>query len=184
MAHVDLNGIKARLDAELGARDKARHHLIHIPGRHGSAKYIPAQQPRRIEPTTGAFQGRRHKGTGHKRATVGDLRSDLAARLMHGIRHRFEVGQNLGPQPYLISQRPAGFFDCEVCHGAHPDTALGELPMMRQHGPGRHTFFRHVLVCRRFNKSITQRDGANLKRLPNTVCVVGANAGQCAVPCG
>ena len=55
MAHVDLDGVKARLDAELGALDKARHHLIHISGRHGSAKNIAAQQARRIQPTTRAF---------------------------------------------------------------------------------------------------------------------------------
>ena len=115
---------------------------------------------------------------------MGDLRGDLASCLVHGIGHGFEVGQDLGSQPYLISQRPPGLFDCEVRHGAHPNTALSELAMMRHHGLGRHTFLRHVLVCRRFNKRVTQRDGANLKRLPNTVCVVGANAGQCAVPCG
>ena len=66
MSHVNLDGIEPGLNTELGALDKTRDHLVHVPMIHCASKDVAAQQARRIEPTTGTLEWNRHKGAGNE----------------------------------------------------------------------------------------------------------------------
>ena len=98
---------------------------------------------------------------------MGNLRGDLAARPMHRIGHCFEIREDLGAEPDLIRQRSTGFLHRQIGHGAHAYPALCQRAMVLEHGLGRHALFGHVLVGRRFDKSVAQGDGADLERLPH-----------------
>ncbi|NDH75282.1 MAG: SDR family oxidoreductase [Actinobacteria bacterium] len=63
VAHVDLDRIEARLNAELCALHKPRDHLVHVTLVHGASEHVAAQQARGIEPAAGTLERGRHKGT-------------------------------------------------------------------------------------------------------------------------
>jgi hypothetical protein len=93
---------------------------------------------------------------------VCDLRGNLATRPVDGVCHCLQVSQDLSTKPNLISQGSARFFYREIGHGAHPHATLGKGAMVLKHSLRWHASLRHILVGRRFNKSVAQGHGTDL----------------------
>ena len=55
MAHVNLHGIKSRLNAELRPLYETGHHGIHVTSVHGAPEHIATQEPRRIKTAAGTL---------------------------------------------------------------------------------------------------------------------------------